>query len=92
MNMPASSTGTACPRMRAANKLSMHLSLACKDAGAKDCSYIAKGETNEEVVQRMSDHMMKAHPEMIEGKSPDSVMEAMTPKIKATAEEKSKAI
>jgi predicted small metal-binding protein len=34
--------------------------LSCRDAGC-DCDYVAKGETEEEVINDAADHGMKAH-------------------------------
>jgi predicted small metal-binding protein len=35
--------------------------LACRDAGAKDCPYVARGETFEELMEDGSKHMKEVH-------------------------------
>jgi len=37
----------------------------CKDLGLSNCSYIAKGHTEEEVISMMMEHAMFTHPEKI---------------------------
>jgi predicted small metal-binding protein len=37
------------------------LSLACRDAGVKDCDYVAKGEMEEELWRDGTDHVIKVH-------------------------------
>lgn len=37
------------------------LSLACKDAGVKDCDYVAKGNTEEELWRDGTEHVIKVH-------------------------------
>jgi predicted small metal-binding protein len=37
------------------------LSLACRDAGVKDCDYLAKGETEEELWKAGTEHVIKVH-------------------------------
>ena len=37
------------------------LSLACPDAGVKDCDYLAKGETEEELWKDGTEHVIKVH-------------------------------
>lgn len=59
--------------------------LACKDMGI-DCGYVAKGETAEEVVQKINDHAIKAHPdvvgEMAKKMSKDEMADEMMSKVK----------
>jgi len=38
----------------------------CKDLGLPNCSYIAKGHTEEEVISMMIEHAMVTHPEKIQ--------------------------
>ena len=47
--------------------------LACKDLGMPDCNFVAKGGTNEEVLQKMMDHAKLEHREMM-----DDMMKKMT--------------
>jgi predicted small metal-binding protein len=42
------------------------MSLSCKDMGATDCDYIAKGETAQEVKDNMMKHAMSEHKEMMD--------------------------
>ena len=37
------------------------LSLACRDAGVKDCDYVVKGEPEEELWKNCTDHVIKVH-------------------------------
>jgi len=37
----------------------------CKDLHLPNCTYIAKGHTEDEVISMMMEHMMKTHPEHI---------------------------
>ena len=37
------------------------LSLACRDAGVKDCDYVARGETEEELWKDGTQHVVKVH-------------------------------
>jgi predicted small metal-binding protein len=37
------------------------LSLACQDAGVKDCDYVAKGEMEEELWKDCTQHVIKVH-------------------------------
>lgn len=37
------------------------LSLACRDAGVKDCDYVAKGETEDELWKDATGHVIKVH-------------------------------
>lgn len=47
--------------------------LACNDMGGSD-GFVAKGMTEEEVMENMKKHMMEMHPEMMEGKSEEEMM------------------
>ena len=59
--------------------------LSCKDMGV-DCSFVAKGDTDEEVVKKLNDHAMKAHPEVVaemsKKMSKEEMMDKMTSQIK----------
>lgn len=50
------------------------------------CPFVAKGETEEEVIQQLKDHALTAHPEesakMMEGKSEEEMNEMLKSKIK----------
>ncbi len=39
----------------------MAYTIACKDAGVADCPYIARGETEEEVLAEGAKHAKEAH-------------------------------
>jgi len=47
------------------------LSLACRDAGVKDCNYVAKGETEEELWKDGTQHVIKVHDMKAEDVSPE---------------------
>jgi predicted small metal-binding protein len=48
--------------------------LACKDMGGSD-DFVAKGATEEEIMDKMAVHVKEMHPEMMEGKSNEEMME-----------------
>lgn len=50
--------------------------LACKDIGGSD-DFVAKGMTEEEVMETMKKHIMEMHPELMEGKSEEDKMKMM---------------
>jgi len=53
--------------------------LSCKDMGA-ECDFVAKGETNQEVMKAMMDHAQAAHPDKMkemETKSAEEVQSMM---------------
>ena len=42
------------------------MKLSCKDLDPKlDCDFVASGKTEDEVAQRMMDHLKKSHPDKI---------------------------
>lgn len=43
--------------------------LQCHDISGKDCPFVAEGETDEEVKQKLNEHGHAAHPEMMAGAS-----------------------
>jgi predicted small metal-binding protein len=47
--------------------------LACKDMGMTD-EFVAKGATEEEIMEKMMEHAKEMHPEMLEGKSEEDMM------------------
>ena len=49
--------------------------LACKDLGGVTCSYVAEGETNEEVKGRMMNHAHAIHSDKLEGMSDEDKKE-----------------
>lgn len=53
--------------------------LACKDMGM-DCPFVAKGETKEEVMEKMMEHAKMEHKDMVEKMSPEE-MEGMKKKM-----------
>lgn len=59
--------------------------LACNDLGAT-CEFVAKGETQEDVLQTMTGHASAAHAEemakMSEGKTPEEIKAMLTEKMK----------
>ncbi len=59
--------------------------LACSDLGAAECTFVASGETNEDVVQKMMEHAKAAHPEKMEqmkNMTPEEMNAMMVAKIK----------
>ncbi|MBU1145928.1 DUF1059 domain-containing protein [Patescibacteria group bacterium] len=60
--------------------------LSCQDVSGLACPFVAKGETEEEVIQQLMDHAKTAHPEesakMMEGKSEEEMKEMMKSKVK----------
>jgi len=59
--------------------------LACKDLGAA-CDFVARGETQDAVLQTMMEHAAVAHPQdvakMSEGKTPEDIKAMLTEKMK----------
>ncbi|MFA6285582.1 MAG: DUF1059 domain-containing protein [Parcubacteria group bacterium] len=58
--------------------------LSCKDMGMDD-GFVAKGETEEEVMMKMDQHAKEMHADMMAGKSEEEMMqmkEMMKMKIK----------
>ncbi len=50
--------------------------LRCNDVspeGTPDCDFVAKGETNEEVLQQIRDHGKTAHADMMAKATPESM-------------------
>lgn len=47
--------------------------LACKDIGGND-DFVAKGETEDEVMMKMEQHIKEMHPEMMTGMSEEEMM------------------
>jgi predicted small metal-binding protein len=47
------------------------LSLACRDAGVKDCNYVAKGETEEDLWKDGTQHVIKVHGMKTEDVTPE---------------------
>jgi predicted small metal-binding protein len=60
--------------------------LACKDMGI-DCGFVAKGETDEEVIKKTNDHTTKAHHEVMEEMSKKMSEEEMKKKMKSMIKE-----
>lgn len=60
--------------------------LSCQDVSGLSCPFVAKGETEEAVIQQLMDHAQAEHPEesakMMEGKTPEEVTEMLKSKIK----------
>jgi predicted small metal-binding protein len=53
------------------------LKLKCKDAGF-DCKFVAKGKTEEEIMQKAVEHAMKDH-----GMKPEDMTSEMKEKIRS---------
>ena len=59
--------------------------LSCKDMGMENDDFVAKGATEEELMEKMKAHIKETHPEMMEGKSEEEMTkmkEMMKMKIK----------
>ncbi|MFC1756358.1 DUF1059 domain-containing protein [Patescibacteria group bacterium] len=56
--------------------------LSCKDLGIDTCSFVAEGETNEAVKEKMMQHGHEAHDEKMHGMS-DEEMAAMDAQMDA---------
>jgi len=39
--------------------------LSCADIGDNNCKYVARGNTDDEVISRMNDHVMKNYPNKV---------------------------
>ena len=39
--------------------------LTCNDVSGQDCPYVAEGDSNEEVLNKLSDHGDQTHPGMV---------------------------
>jgi len=50
--------------------------LSCKDLGTMECDFVAKGETEDEVVNSMMEHAKEMHPEKV-GAMPEEEMKNM---------------
>jgi len=61
----------------------MAFTLACKDAGV-DCPYVARGETEEEVLQEAAKHVKEVHGYTDEQLSGPKFLEESRRLIKAT--------
>jgi predicted small metal-binding protein len=59
-------------------------SLSCQDMGMSD-DFVAKGETEEDVIEKMTEHAKEMHADMMEGKSEEDMM-----KMKEMMKEKMK--
>lgn len=58
--------------------------LSCANLGQTTCDYVAFGETDEEVVDKMLEHAEMAHPEDLTKVSEDDMRKRMTLEIKST--------
>jgi predicted small metal-binding protein len=47
--------------------------LSCRDMGMGD-GFMAKGETEQEVMDKMMEHVKEMHPDMMEGKSDEDIV------------------
>jgi len=60
--------------------------LGCNDVSGLACSYVAKGETDEQVMEDLKNHGNTVHPEeikkMMEGMSEEELMQKMKENIK----------
>ena len=50
-------------------------SISCKDLGAMDCNYTAKGNSAEEVKQKMFAHAEKEHPDLLAAMTPQKMQD-----------------
>lgn len=43
------------------------LEVACKDVGAEDCAFVARGEKTHKVEDALLEHLRDVHPELVVG-------------------------
>ena len=51
------------------------MSLSCKDLGGMDCNYTAKGNSAEEVKQKMFAHAQTQHPDVLAAMTPQQMQD-----------------
>ena len=60
--------------------------LRCRDLGMPNCPYLAKANTEDEVILMMMEHAMKSHPEKVKElmstMTKEDIMEMMRKEIK----------
>lgn len=61
--------------------------LSCHDVSGQDDDFIAKGETDEDVIKQLSEHGQTAHPEMLKEWSEKMTPEEMTALMKEKIKE-----
>ncbi len=59
--------------------------LSCKDIGTPTCDFVAVGETDDEVLDKMMDHAEMEHPENLQKMSEDDMRAKMQSQIKDEA-------
>ena len=47
--------------------------LACKDMGIKTCSFVATGESDEETKQKLIEHGVKVHADLMKNAKPEDI-------------------
>ena len=55
--------------------------LSCKAMGDPTCDFVAKGETDEEVMAQMAAHAKEHHADNVSGKTDEELNAMMMPKI-----------
>ena len=56
--------------------------LSCKDMGTMECDFVAKGETEDEIVGSMMDHAKQSHPDKITMMPEEEMKNMMKSKVK----------
>lgn len=62
--------------------------LACKDMGIKTCSFVATGGSDAEVKQKLSEHGMKVHAELMKNAKPEDMQKMNEQMDKILAKQK----
>ena len=64
----------------------MKKTIACRDLGI-DCPFVAKGDTEEEVVEKITEHGKTTHPKEVEGMMKNMTGEQMKELMKSKIKE-----
>jgi predicted small metal-binding protein len=55
--------------------------LSCVDLGKPDCSFVAEGETNEDVKMKIMEHVKMVHPEVLQSTNEEALTKMMDEKL-----------
>lgn len=58
-------------------------SLACSDMGIMDCKYVATGETDNEVMDKLMNHGKTVHPDTLKNMDKEKMMTMAKEKMKS---------
>lgn len=62
--------------------------LSCKDLGTQDCNFVAKGNTKDEVINKMINHIRPNHADTFEDTSEEEMRDMLSAHVKETADRK----